>query len=146
MAPEGALGSRRERISGVEVLHCRSLEILESFNALSDYRPTLSTPNVRGRRLALGTTALRSPPMHRRAVLRRISSLSTKVKRFATDRSYRQLPSVDLEESTEGKCRFYTNKDPHQKRSIIELMMRVYVTSMSIRNTTADLQSLVLLL
>ena len=40
--------------------------MLGSFNALCDYRPTLSTPNVRGRRLALATSALRSPPMHRR--------------------------------------------------------------------------------
>ena len=70
MASEGAAGSRRERISGVEVLHCRSLEMLESFNALSDYRPTLKQENVHGRRLALATTALMSPPMHRRHALK----------------------------------------------------------------------------
>ena len=70
MAPEGAAGSRRERISDVEVPHCRSIEMLESFNALCDYRPTLNNTNVRGRRLALGTTALRSPPMHRRTALK----------------------------------------------------------------------------
>ena len=69
MAPEGAAGSRRERNSDVELLHCRSIEMLESFNALCDYRPALSSRNVRGRRLALGTTALRSPPMHRRTAL-----------------------------------------------------------------------------
>ena len=40
------------------------IEMLESFNALSDYRPTLSRTNVRGRRLALATTALMSPPLH----------------------------------------------------------------------------------
>ena len=67
MAPEGAAGSRRERNSDVEVLHCRSIEMLGSLVAPCDYRPALSTPNVRGRRLALGTTALMSPPMHRRA-------------------------------------------------------------------------------
>ena len=54
MAPEGAAGSRRERNSDVEVLHCRSIEMLGSLAALTDYRPTLSTTNVRGRRLALG--------------------------------------------------------------------------------------------
>ena len=64
--PEGAAGSRRERISDLEVQHYRSIEMLGSLVALCDYRPTLSTPNVRGRRLALGTTALMSPPMHRR--------------------------------------------------------------------------------
>ena len=69
MGPEGATGSRRERISDVEVLHCRSIEMLGSLVALCDYRPTLSTPTVRGRRLALGPTALRSPPMHRRTAL-----------------------------------------------------------------------------
>ena len=66
MAPEGAAGSRRERNNGLEVLHCGLIEMLGSLVALCDYRLTLSTPNVRGRRLALGTTALRSPPMHRR--------------------------------------------------------------------------------
>ena len=70
MAPEGAAGSRRERISGVEVLHYRSLEMMESFNELPDYQPTLSSTNVRGRRLALATTALMSPPMHRRTALK----------------------------------------------------------------------------
>ena len=53
-----------------EVLHFRSFEMLESFNALCDYRPSLSTPYVRGRRLALATTALMSPPMHRRTALK----------------------------------------------------------------------------
>ena len=43
--------------------------MLESFNELSDYRPTLKQENVRGRRLALATTALRSPPMHPEARL-----------------------------------------------------------------------------
>ena len=64
MAPEGAAGSRRERRSDVEVLHRGSIEMLESFNALCDYRPTRKQNDVRGRRLALGTTALRSPPLH----------------------------------------------------------------------------------
>ena len=40
MAPEGASGSRRERNNGVEVLHCRSIEMLGSLVALCDYRPT----------------------------------------------------------------------------------------------------------
>ena len=80
MASEGAVGSRRERISGVEVLHFRPLEMLESFNALSDYRPTLKQENIRGRRLALATTALRSPPMHRRTALK--ASLLTFVERL----------------------------------------------------------------
>ena len=70
MGPEGAAGSRRERISDVEGLHCRSTEMLGSFNELADYRPTLSITNVRGRRLALATTALMSPPMHRRTALK----------------------------------------------------------------------------
>ena len=70
MGPEGAAGSRRERNSDVEVLHCRSIEMLGSLVALCDYQPTLSTANVRGRRLALGTTALMSPPMHRRTALK----------------------------------------------------------------------------
>ena len=73
VAPEGVAGSRMERNSDVEVLHCGLIEMLGSLLALCDYRPTLNTPNVRGRRLALGTTALMSPPMHRRTVLRRIS-------------------------------------------------------------------------
>ena len=38
--------------------------------ALCDYRPTLSSTNVRGRRLALVTTAMRSPPLHRRTALK----------------------------------------------------------------------------
>ena len=46
------------------------IEMLGALVALADYRPSLSTPNVRGRRLALGTTALRSPPMHRRTALK----------------------------------------------------------------------------
>ena len=70
MAPEGAAGSRRERISGVEVLHYRSLEMLESFNELSDYRPILKQENVSGQRLALATTALMSLPLHRRTALK----------------------------------------------------------------------------
>ena len=80
MAPEGAAGSRRKRISGVELLHCRSLEMLESFNEQSDYRPTLKQENVRGRRLALATTALRSPPLHRRHALK--ANLLTFVERL----------------------------------------------------------------
>ena len=66
VAPEGAAGSRRERNSDVKVLHYRSIEMLESLVALCDYRPTRKQENVRGRRLALRITALRSPPMHRR--------------------------------------------------------------------------------
>ena len=54
--------------------------MLESFNALCDYRPTLSTPNVRGRRLVVVTTALRSPPMHRRTALK--ANLLTVVERL----------------------------------------------------------------
>ena len=80
MAPEGAAGSRRERISDVEVPHYGSIEMLESFNALSDYRPTLKQENVRGRRLALATTALMSPPLHRRTALK--ASLLTFVERL----------------------------------------------------------------
>ena len=66
MAPEGAAGSRRERNNGVEVLHCGLIEMLGSLVALRDYRPTRKQDEGGGRRLALGTTALRSPPMHRR--------------------------------------------------------------------------------
>ena len=66
MASEGAAGTRRERNSDVEVQHCRSIEMLGSLVALCDYRPTRKQENVRGRRLALSTTALRSPPVHRR--------------------------------------------------------------------------------
>ena len=62
--PEGATGSRRERNSDVEVQHCGTIEMLGSLVALCDYRPTRKQENVRGRRLALGTTALMSPPMH----------------------------------------------------------------------------------
>ena len=47
-----------------------SIEMLVSFNALCDYRPSLCSTNVRGRRLALAITALRSPPMHRRTALK----------------------------------------------------------------------------
>ena len=46
------------------------IEMLGSLVALADYWPSLSTPNVRGRRLALAITALRSPPMHRRTALK----------------------------------------------------------------------------
>ena len=56
------------------------IEMLESFNALSDYRPTLKQENVRGRRLALATTALRSPPLHRRHALK--ANLLTFVERL----------------------------------------------------------------
>ena len=54
--------------------------MLESFNSLSDYRPTLKQENVRGRRLALATTALRSPPLHRRHALK--ANLLTFVERL----------------------------------------------------------------
>ena len=80
MASEGAVGSRRERISGVEVPHCHSIEMLESFNALSDYRPTLKQENVRGQRLALATMALMSLPLHRRHALK--ANLLTFVERL----------------------------------------------------------------
>ena len=43
--------------------------MLESFNALCDYRPTRKQDEGGGRRLALATTALMSPPMHRRTAL-----------------------------------------------------------------------------
>ena len=56
------------------------VEMLESLFALADYRPSLSTPNVRGRRLALAITALRSPPMHRRHALK--ANLLTFVERL----------------------------------------------------------------
>ena len=64
MAPEGAAGSRRERRSDVDALHYGSIEMLGSLVALCDYRLTRKQNDVRGRRLALGTTALRSPPLH----------------------------------------------------------------------------------
>ena len=80
MAPKGAAGSRRERNSDVEVLHCRSIEMLGSLVALCDYRPTLSRTNVLGRRLALGTTALRWPTMHRRTAIK--ANLLTFVERL----------------------------------------------------------------
>ena len=76
MAPEGAAGSRRERNSDVEVLHCRSIEMLGSLVALCDYRPTRKQENVRGRRLALSTTALRSPSLHPEDRLQRASLLA----------------------------------------------------------------------
>ncbi len=56
------------------------VEMLGSLVALCDYRPSLSTPNVRGQRLALATTALRSPPMHRRHALK--ANLLTFVERL----------------------------------------------------------------
>ena len=40
------------------------IEMLESFNELTDYQPSTKRIKVRGRRLGLATTALRSPPMH----------------------------------------------------------------------------------
>ena len=43
--------------------------MLESFNELTDYQPSTKHIEVRGRRLALATTALRSPPMHPEARL-----------------------------------------------------------------------------
>ena len=46
------------------------VEMLESLFVLADYRPSLSTTNVQGRRLALVITALRAPPMHRRTALK----------------------------------------------------------------------------
>ena len=76
VAPEGAAGSRRERNSDVEVTHCRSIEMLGSLVVLCDYRPTRKQENVRGRRLALGTTALRSPPLHPEDRLQRASLLA----------------------------------------------------------------------
>ena len=88
MGPEGAAGSRRERISDVEVLHCRSIEMPESFNEQSDDRPTLKQENVRGRRLALATTALRSPPLHRRHALK--ANLLTFVERL----EFRGVPEL----------------------------------------------------
>ena len=69
MGPEGAAGSRRERNSDVEVPHCGLIEMLGSLVALRDYQPTRKQDEGGGRRLALGTTALRSPPMHRRTAL-----------------------------------------------------------------------------
>ena len=109
MAPEGAAGSRRERISGVEVLHFRPLEMLESFNELSDYRPTLKQENVRGRRLALATTALMSPPMHPEARLKG-ESLDL-YKRARVSRRAGVIDSCLLwlsQKDIEGKCLFYS--------------------------------------
>ena len=80
MATEGAAGSRRKRNSDVEFQHCRSIEKPGSFNAPCDYRPSLSTTNIRGRRLAMETAALRSPPMHRRTALK--ANLLTFVERL----------------------------------------------------------------
>ena len=62
--PEGGAAFRRKESSDVEVPHCRPIEMPGSLVALCDYRPTLKQEDVPGRRLALGTTALMSPPMH----------------------------------------------------------------------------------
>ena len=88
MAPEGAAGSRRERNSGVEVLHCGLIEMLGSLVVLCDYRPTRKQDEGGGRRLALGTTALRSPPMHRRNALK--ANLLTFVERL----EFRGVPEL----------------------------------------------------
>ena len=107
MAPEGAAGSRRERISGVEVPHCHSIEMLESFNALSDYRPTLKQENVRGQRLALATMALMSLPLHRRHALKG-ESLDFRRKARVSRRAGvidGRLLSIRLR-SEEDECRF----------------------------------------
>ena len=49
-----ATAFRRERNSDVELPHSGPIEMLGLLMALCDYRPTLSSTNVRGRRLATG--------------------------------------------------------------------------------------------
>ena len=53
-----------------EYQHRHSFEMMGSLVVLCGYRPSLSSTNVRGRRLALSTKVLRSPPLHRRTVLK----------------------------------------------------------------------------
>ena len=78
--------------------------MLGSLAALTDYRPTLSTTNIRGRRLALATTALRSPPMHPEDRLQRTSLLAflRKDESLAAVRSNRKVAFFDLLEVKEG--------------------------------------------
>ena len=88
--------------------------MLESFNALSDYRPTLKQENVRGRRLALATTALRSPPMHPEA---RLKGESLDFRRKA--RVSRRAGVIDgcrLTVREVGKCRFICVSDSQSSR------------------------------
>ena len=85
--------------------------MLESFNALSDYRPTLKLENVRGRRLALATTALMSLPMHPEA---RLKGESLDFRRKA--RVSRRAGVIDSRlllirlRSEEDECRFIYNE------------------------------------
>ena len=81
--------------------------MLESFNALSDYRPILKQENVRGRRLALATTALRSPTLHPEARLEG-ESLDFRRKARVSRRAGvidSRLLSIRLR-SEEDECRF----------------------------------------
>ena len=102
MAPEGAAGSRRERISDVEVLHCGSIEMLGSLVALCDYRPTRKQDEAGGRRLALGTTALMSPPMHRRTAFEG-KSLDLLIKRARVLRRSGVIDSCLLDQRERGQ-------------------------------------------
>lgn len=57
-----------------------SIEMLVSLVALCDYRPTRKQDEGGGRRLALETAALMSPPMHRRTAFK--ANLLTFVERL----------------------------------------------------------------
>ena len=57
-------------MTGVGIMTNRwAIEMLESFNELTDYQPSTKRIEVRGRRLAPATSALMSPPMHPEARL-----------------------------------------------------------------------------
>ena len=81
--------------------------MLESFNELSDYRPTLKQENVRGQRLALATMALMSLPLHPEARLEG-ESLDFRRKARVSRRAGvidSRLLSIRLR-SEEDECRF----------------------------------------
>ena len=79
-----------------------SIEIPGSLIAPCDYCPRRKHDEGRGRRLALATTTLMSPPLHRRHALRRISR-PFKGLSFAAGRSHKGCLLTAREE---GKCRF----------------------------------------
>ena len=97
--------------------------MLESFNEQSDYRSTHKQENVRGRRLALETTALMSPPMHRRTAFNRQVSWLFREKTRVLRRSGvidSRLLTIRLR-SEEDECRLYIQRSPAQCTRLVPL-------------------------
>ncbi len=112
---------------GIVANRC-SIEMLGSLARLCDYQPTRIQEDVRGRRLALGSTALRSPPMHRRTALKS-KSLDLLIKRARVLRRSGVMDSSPLmafEERHLGRDR--CSKVPISRKSIISAQLQTILS------------------